>query len=157
MSEYYLAPFDENWMWSVSMLAKALGKDRRTMSKAVKDCAPIGEYMGNPTYGLRDAAEAVFGKAYYTKEGDMKPADRKMYYESEKARVDLEEKLGQLIQTDAAHKFMAALFKDMDLSIAMISDEIERECGLNHEQYVSLERQLDKMRVKLSVAASEVS
>lgn len=155
-SSYSAANSDPNLIWTISSLARVFDMDRRTIKKRLDGVKQTGMVKGHPAYLLCDAAPAVFGKAYYAKEGDLKPTDRKAYYESELKRIELEAVLGNYMHTDEAHQYLADLFKEMDLRLSILPDNIERKEGIKAELTLSIEQEVDKIRLLLVSAIDDV-
>ncbi len=155
MTEYEVGERSKDQIWSISMLASVFGFNRQNMSKKMDGVPRNGEINGSAAIFLRDAAEKIYAQEYYADLDDMKPTDRKAYYESELKRVELMDTLGEYTKTEDTHNLVSDVFKRMDLAISIACDEIEREEGLSPAQFESLERQLDKLRVVLAGAISE--
>lgn len=148
--------FDYESLWSMSMLAKFANKDRATIKKLVKDLPERGTIKGYPAFHLQEAVVAIFSNDYYAQDGDLKPGDRKAFYESELKRYEVEERSGQLIPSERGNRYLANLFKEMDLRLSMLPDNIERKEGIKPELVLSIEQEVDKVRLLLISAISDV-
>jgi hypothetical protein len=134
----------------MGLLAKILGFDRRTVSNRLEKCPKTGAIGGSPAFLLKDAAKYLYANEFYADVDELKPADRKAFWESELKKLEFEIKTKEVILSQVISTKLADIFKDMDLHIAKMCDEIERECGLDVDQRDSVERQLDELRSKLS-------
>jgi len=83
----------------------------------------------------------------------LKPAERKALIDSQIRFIDLQAALGLYTHTDDTHTFLADKFKTLDLQLATLPDQVEREAGLSPEQLTIIDREVDKMRLMLIAGA----
>jgi len=144
------------YQWSISRLAEALGRDRRTVAAIIKEAGvvPAGTRRGNPVYRLADVVDAMTADRRPTSAGEMSvdellPQDRKAWYQSENERVKLERELRLLVPVDEVQREMAVLAKAVASSLDSLSDMLERDAGLPPEAIEMVEKTTDALREQM--------
>jgi len=79
----------------------------------------------------------------------MKATDRKAWLESHIKEVELKEKQGLYIHVDEVHAMLSGLFKELDLKLHTLPDEIERQVGITPEQLSALDAEINAVRLRL--------
>ncbi|UYG08388.1 DUF1441 family protein [Halomonas sp. M4R1S46] len=152
---------EQAYHWSISRIAEAIGRDRRTVATLIKDAGipPAGTRRGNPVYRLGDVVDAISTDRRPAASGidinDLMPQDRKAWYQSENERVKLERELRHLVPVDDVQREMAALAKAMASSLDSLADMLERDAGLPPEAIEMVERVTDAIREQMYRAIIE--
>ncbi|MEQ5803322.1 DUF1441 family protein [Halomonas sp. H10-9-1] len=147
---------EQAYQWSISRLAEALGRDRRTVAALIKDAGvlPAGTRRGNPVYRLADVVDAMTTDRRPSTGGgldidDLMPTDRKAWYQSENERVKLERELRHLVPVDEVQREMAKLAKAVASSLDSLADMLERDAGLPPEAIELVEVTTDALREQM--------
>ncbi|SDF72556.1 Protein of unknown function [Onishia taeanensis] len=145
--------------WSISRIADAFGKDRRTVGKRLQEVGvkPAGKRRGSPVYALSDVGPALFNEARRgTGEGinfDDFPDARKAWYQSENERLKFEERTRQLIPEDEFARELSFLAKTMAAGLDSLPDMLERDAGLSPEAIERAQVVIDGLREQMYQAA----
>ena len=86
---------DPEALWSINALAAALGMDRRTITKRLKETEPADKEGRHPVYRLGDAVRAVFEVADAAQ--DDRNRSRLLAAQAEQAELNLERTRGELL------------------------------------------------------------
>ncbi|MFY0992719.1 DUF1441 family protein [Halomonas sp. C05BenzN] len=141
--------------WSINRIAEAIGRDRRTVARVIRDSSipPAGTLRGNPVYRLADVVDAITarqGEATGAPDvGDMHPQDRKAWYQSENERIKLERELRNLVPAEEVQQEMSRLAKAVASSLDSLADMLERDAGLPHEAIDLVEQTTDALREQM--------
>lgn len=149
---------DDAFEWSVSRLARCFGVHRQTVRKRLTDAGvvPSGVRNGSSVYHVRDAAPAILAPdmdatdpSAFSDPTRMHPSDRKDWYQSEQARVNLEKELRLLIPAEDVRREFARIAKDVGAILDQVPDTLERDAGVEPEQLERVERAIDSLREQL--------
>ncbi|APX94294.1 terminase small subunit [Halomonas sp. 1513] len=147
---------EQAYHWSISRLAEAIGRDRRTVATLIKDAAipPAGSRRGNPIYRLADVVDALTAdRRAITGDGldinDLLPQDRKAWFQSENERVKLERELRSLVPDSEVQREMAALAKAVASGLDSLADMLERDAGLPPEAIEMVQLVTDALREQM--------
>lgn len=145
-------PVTRDTLFGKAQLAKITGLDRGTVGKRLKDCPSRGKINRQPAHRLIDAMPLLYASTFQEADGSgkVRPADRKSLVEADIKIIQRDRELGLTLLVEEAREFLAGVFKDMDNRIAVWADEVEREVGLDEEQMMSLNRQINEVRVMLT-------
>ncbi|KAA0677774.1 DUF1441 family protein [Roseomonas genomospecies 6] len=86
---------DPEALWSINALAAALGMDRRTITKRLKETEPADKEGRHPVYRLGDAVRAIFELADAAQ--DDRNRSRLLAAQAEQAELNLERTRGELL------------------------------------------------------------
>lgn len=146
----------EAYHWSISRIASAIGRDRRTVAALIKDAGipPASTRRGNPVYRLGDVFDAVAADrrqagADGLNVDELMPQDRKAWFQSENERLKLERELRHLVPVDEVQREMAALTKAVASSLDSLADMLERDAGLPPEAIDLVEITTDALREQM--------
>lgn len=156
-----IQPIDDGNLFSVSRLARLTGYDRRTVTKRLESVKPAASRHGHAVYHLADAGPALFTDR--TTIADMEaidpatlpPPERDKWYASEIKRLELETRMGRLLDAEETRQRIAETFKRIATSLDTMCDVIEREAGLTPEQVTEMQRIIDQMRAELFAQVAE--
>ncbi|WP_445158532.1 DUF1441 family protein [Halomonas sp. E14] len=147
---------EQAYVWSVSRIAEAIGRDRRTVSAVIKDAgiSPAGSRRGNAVYRLADVVNALAADHRPSAAGgidvdELMPLDRKAWFQSENERVKLESALRNLVPVDEVQREMASLAKAVASGLDSLADMLERDAGLPPEAIELVERVTDALREQM--------
>jgi len=142
--------------WSISRLAEALKKDRRTIARIVQESgiSPAGSRRGNPIYSLADVFDAMDrGSRPQIPEGldvdDLAPQERRAWFQSENERVKLERELRSLVPVEEVQREMSTLAKAVASGLDSLADMLERDAGLPPEAIDLVEKTTDALREQM--------
>lgn len=145
--------------WSISRIATAFGKDRRTVSRRLQEAGvqPAGSKRGSPVYALADIGPALFGEVSRG-EGvgvnfDEFPDARKAWYQSENERLKFEKEIRQLIPDDEFARELSFLAKTMAAGLDSLPDMLERDAALPPEAIERAQVVIDGLREQMYQAA----
>jgi len=146
---------DRHRLYTNAEIARLFNMNGRSLASKLESVRPSGEENGKLTYALADAGKAIWARTV-TKVSDeddpyfgLSPAERKYQVESEIKYIELQDLLGDYTITHETHRFIAEKFKELDLGLSAIPDEIERAAGLTPEQLSVVDRVLNKIRRNL--------
>jgi len=142
---------DRNSIYTASEIGKLFKMSNRSVSEGLGNVASVGEANGRLAYSLPEVAQAIWGLTLEDADADdpyagLKPSDRKMLIESQIKFVDLQDIRGKYTHTDESHQYLADKFKKLDMQLAILPDQVEREAGLTPEQLSIIDRCVDTMR-----------
>lgn len=139
--------------YSIARLAEEFGMGRDTVSKrlAQANVKPDGKRSGYPVYRLRDACPALLEPQAFDEEGNpdprtLPPDKRKAWYQSELARLNVEQTTGQLIPAAEVEAQFAELVKGMVQFLDTLGDQLERDCALAPEQVERMNESITQQR-----------
>ncbi|WP_245947787.1 DUF1441 family protein [Billgrantia montanilacus] len=139
----------------MNRIAEAIGRDRRTVSRVVRESAipPAGTLRGNPVYRLADVVDAMTARQSETAGppsiDELMPQDRKAWFQSENERVKLDRELRNLVPVEEAQREMSILAKAMASGLDSLADMLERDAGLPPEAIEQVERVTDALREQM--------
>lgn len=147
---------DEAYSWNITKIAVAFGVHRDTVRKRLTAAGvcPLKKVKGNNLYALSDVGPALFvGETKFMQAkyepDDMAPKDRKDFFQSEIARLSVEEKTKQLIPVEDVRTDYVRVFKSSVAFFEGLTDKMERTALFNAEQLEALERETDTFRDQL--------
>lgn len=147
---------EQAYTWSVSRIAEAIGRDRRTVAAVIKDAAitPAGTRRGNPVYRLSDIVDAMAADRRQSAAGgvdvdELMPPDRKAWYQSENERIKLEKEMRLLVPVEDVHREMSRLAKAVASGLDSLADMLERDAGLPPEAIEMVEKTTDALREQM--------
>lgn len=150
---------------SISRLAELLGMDRKTVSRRIADAniAPSGKRDGYPVYDGRKACEAcLLPQSFGDESGpvdprNLKPMERRAWYQSERERMAVEAEARQLIPAIEVQTEMAELVRTFVQFLDTLPDQLERDVAMTPEQIDAMGRAITKQRMSLySASVSEL-
>lgn len=146
-------PINQGVLCSISQLATEFGMTRETVAKRIADAgvAASGERSGYPVYRLKSVLPALL---VLTADGRVDPEKldpfrRKAHYQAEAERLDLERQAGDLIPRIEVEREQARVFTSIAQRLEVLTDVVERDCGMTSEQIVRLEKAVNEMRQTL--------
>jgi len=142
---------------SISRAAELLCMDRKTVSKRIADAniAPAGMRDGYPVYEGRRVCEAcLLPQGATDGEGsidprNLKPMDRRAWYQSERERMAVEAEARQLIPAIEVHAEMAEMARGFVQFLDTLPDVLERRVHLRPEQIEAMHEQITVERQRL--------
>ncbi|MES1927528.1 DUF1441 family protein [Salinisphaera sp. T31B1] len=147
--------------WNASKLAKAFGLHRNTVMNRLNeaDIRPVAKQGNAPLYALKDAGPALFAHHFATGNAldpdTLDPQSRKAWYQSENERLEFEKAQRHLVPDADVAAEQALLVKAIVNGLDSLPDVLERECGLNAEQLEAVVAEIDAMRDRVYIEASE--
>lgn len=142
---------------SISRAAELLCMDRKTVSKRIAEAniAPAGMRDGYPVYDGRRVCEACLLPQGAT-DGEqaidprnLKPMDRRAWYQSERERMAVEAEARQLIPAIEVHAEMAEMARGFVQFLDTLPDVLERRVHLRPEQIEAMHDQITIERQRL--------
>lgn len=147
---------EQAYHWSISRIAEAIGRDRRTVAALIKDAGipPAGSRRGNPIYRLADVVDALSDDRCPSAAGgididELMPQDRKAWFQSENERLKLERELRHLVPADEVQREMASLAKAVASGLDSLADMLERDAGLPSDAIDLVEQVTDALREQM--------
>lgn len=142
---------------SISRAAELLCMDRKTVSKRIADAniAPAGMRDGYPVYDGRRVCEAcLLPQGATDGEGsidprNLKPMDRRAWYQSERERMAVEAEARQLIPAIEVHAEMAEMARGFVQFLDTLPDALERRVHMRPDQIEALHAQITTERTRL--------
>lgn len=126
---------------SISVLADLFGKDKREVSKLIRNVTPTGKRGGFDIFSIRDAAkylvEPNIDLGEYIKNlrpNDLPPMLQKDYWAAQRSRQIYEAEAGDLWPTDEVREVFAEVFKKLRTGILLFTDTIEAKTELTDKQ-----------------------
>lgn len=146
---------------SISRLSELLRMDRRTVSKRLADAnlAPAGKRDGFPVYDGRAACEACLLAGSQGEDGapvdprNLKPMERRAWYQSERERMAVEAEARQLIPAIEVQVEKAEIVRTFVQFLDTLPDQLERDVALSPDQIEAMCRAITKQRAALYAAA----
>lgn len=143
-------PINQGLLCSISTLAAEFGMTRETVAKRIADAgvAPSGERGGYPVYRLKSVLQALLSISADGRVDPEKldPFKRKAHYQAEAERLDLERQAGELIPRIEVEREQARVFVAIAQKLETLTDVVERDCGMNTEQIVRMEKAVNEIR-----------
>jgi hypothetical protein len=141
---------------SISRLAELLGMDRKTVAKRLGDfnVPPAGKRDGYPVYDGRQACEAcLLPQTLAGEDGpidprNLKPMDRRAWYQSERERMAVESEARQLIPAIEVQGEMAEMARTFVQFLDTLGDQLERDVSLSPEQVDAVNKSIAKQRAQ---------
>ena len=139
---------------NLTRLAEALGCHRATVRKVIREhnITPVATKRNVPVYRIKDVAPAVFAPNDEEAETDpekLSPTQRNQWYQSERARMELERELRNLVSVEEATRDMSALAKTVASALDGLADVLERDAGLTPEQVSQVQEVTDSLREQM--------
>lgn len=135
--------------WSIRRLADELRMDRPALSRRLKEAGlkPSRQWHGHPQYRLREACEVIFQQSGIVADPrELKPLDRRAWYQSERERMRLLEEAGLLIPAGEVEATYAELVRSFVGFLVALPDQLERRVGLPPEYVEALHFEIDAQR-----------
>lgn len=144
----------------ITEAAKLFGVNRDLARERLSGLRPIRITGGMSYYAVKDVAEKLIDPP----EGDVERILRmhpnslpkmlsKEFWAGQRSRLDVLERQNDLWSTSAVVELASYIFKTTRMSLILISDALERETGLSHEQRAVVDRMvatcLNDLREKL--------
>lgn len=146
-------PINQGVLCSISQLAAEFGMTRETVAKRIADSGVLatGERSGYPTYRLKSVLPALLALAADGRVDPEKldPFKRKAHYQAEAQRLDLERQAGELIPRIEMEREQARVFGALAQKFEVLTDVVERDCGMTPQQIARLEKAINEMRQML--------
>lgn len=140
---------------SLSGLSLEFGIARETVARrlAFAGVGPGGESSGHPVFRLGPAARALVMAELPDGAGagnpeEMKPQDRKAWYQSEKDRLAVEQQQGVLVVADDCRKQMAQIVMATVHTLDTLEDVLERDAGMDLDQLKVVARVIEQARAQ---------
>lgn len=126
---------------SISVLAAIFGKDKRTVSQAIRDVPASDIRDGHPVYKIADVAPYLVNPIVNIEEylanlnpKDLPPQLQKDFWAAQLARQKFEINKGELWSTDQVIQALAEVFKKLKTSALLFSDTVEARTELTERQ-----------------------
>lgn len=144
------------YSWSISRIAEAIQKDRRTVAKLIQEAGipPAGTRRGNPVYALGDVFDALDRGSRPPVAGgidvnELLPQDRKAWFQSENERIKLEKELRHLVPDHEMAREMSRFAKNIAAALESLPDVLERDAGIEGEALDVVQRVADEFREQM--------
>lgn len=143
---------------SISQVAEALHADRKTVARRLAESGaqPAGKRAGYPVYSLQTVIDAMAGHANQNATGsdpDRMPAfQRKAWFQSELARLELETAKGDLMKREHVAAAIGAIFGPMVRELETLSDRAERDLRIKPELVEYIRREVRETREAMARA-----
>lgn len=142
---------------SISRVAELLGMDRKTVAKRIAEAnlKPCSMRDGYPVYDGRQACEACLLPLASSEESapfdprNLKPLDRRAWYQSERERMAVESEARQLIPAIEVQAEFAEMARTFVQFLDTLGDQLERDIGLTPEQVDAMNASIAKQRAEL--------
>lgn len=139
---------------SITWLSGFLKMDPKTVKKRLAPCSPLpdkklGQEVFDPAMALSYLVKPRFDIKDYLKTmnpSELPPMLRKEFWEAETKRVAFMERAGDLWSTAEVVAVLADASKRIKTQTQVWADDVEREAGLNHDQYDALQKRVDALR-----------
>jgi hypothetical protein len=146
-------PADRRLGWSIRRLAEELGHGRDTLQKRIaeahlKPCATVG---GHPQYRLCDVVGALYGPLVEDRVFDpreLKPMERRAWFQSERERLALMTEARELITTNEVRDVLKDMVGSFLAFLLTLPDNLERR-GLPPDMVEPLADEIDRQREAL--------
>lgn len=142
--------------WSISWLAEQFGMDRKTVSKRIREAGipPTGKDGGYDVYSLADVATVLVDPIAAAPGGvidprDLPPKDRKDFYQSEQARLQVETTMGALVPALEVEAQLAEIVKTAVQFLETLPDVLERKLSLSADQVIKVQERCDHVRQQM--------
>lgn len=137
------ADFEKGRMaWSIARLAREFGMARETVTRRLADAGvrSVGTRSGHLVYHLVDVAPFLVASmaAGSFDPANLKPTDRRAWFQSENERLKFEEQCGVLILAAEVREQLGAVAKIVVRSLETLPDRAERDlrCGAEVVEYL---------------------
>lgn len=123
-------------LMNINELAAATGIHRQTVAKRIAGLVPAeGSHCRLKLYDISEAFPAIYSVAgtHNNEPSQMKPGDRKAWYQSENQRIKLINRLSELVPADEAKREMALLVAIVIKSLNSWPDRLKSEKGWSEE------------------------
>lgn len=133
---------------SASAISLEFGLATATVKKRLIDAGlqETGKNRGNPIYRLKDVIKILLNPDGETDPNTLGPQERKAWYQSEKDRIIVEEKQGELIPVDQHRDALADVIKITVQTLDLLPDILERDCDLTPTQIEKMIELTDQVR-----------
>jgi hypothetical protein len=144
--------------FSISQIAEGLGADRKTVARRLAESGaqPSGKRAGYPVYGLteiiRAMADHTSQNATGTDPDRMQPFQRRAWFQSELARLELETAKGDLMRREHVAAAIGAIFGPMIRELETLSDRSERDLRIRPELVEYIRREVRATREAMARA-----
>ncbi|MGT3185308.1 DNA breaking-rejoining protein [Yersinia kristensenii] len=140
-----------NIVLNVSQLSALSGVHRQTVALRLRGVKPVGGNESNlKLYRLIDVLTALMQAPTSQSEGNdpnkMKPADRRAWYQSEQARIELEKEMRTLIPANEVLAVYAAMVKSVTKVLETLPDLLERDVALAPQAVMMVQNTIDNLR-----------
>ena len=143
--------------FTIGQLADELGIATSTVSRRLGSIDPVGKRGGSAVYRLKHFGVALFGKVVSIYDQDAPPADRKAFFQSENERLRFESTAGALIPAEEVRESVAEAFKMVSERLEILTDELERDVGLDPHQIEIMRQRIRQMKSNLVSSLIEES
>lgn len=140
---------------SISQLSDIFGRDRRTVTKYLREAGvrPSAMRNGYPIYKLREAATYLcdMDPNFIDKRLEtMNPQDlpailMKEYWNGKRARLAYLREDGQLWETERVESMLGLWVKNFLIASRQVVDAVDRQAKMNESQRAALEQQIDEL------------
>ena len=142
---------------SISRVAELLGMDRKTVAKRIAEAnlKPCSMRDGYPVYDGRQACEACLLPLASSEESapfdprNLKPLDRRAWYQSERERMAVESEARQLIPAIEVQAEFAEMARTFVQFLDTLGDQLERDVSLTPEQVEAVNKAITKQRANM--------
>jgi hypothetical protein len=142
---------------SISQAALICGSTRETIRKRIAKTGikpAAGDDQGHPLYEILDVVAAYLGvrskgQSDPVDPSDLPPAERNAWFQSESKRLDLLERMGQLLPAKDWEREASAIYTELAQFFESLPDVMERDADLTPQQIQRLSELLDRERLRL--------
>lgn len=135
---------------TIAQLAQLFETDAKTLPKRLKDIQPKGVRRGNKVYSIREAAAFIVTPGYEIEEfirqmspQELPPLLLKEFWNSQKARLEYETKLGNYWSTADIVEYIGELQNVIRMTLLLMVDDVNREQSLTDGQRKTIQRITD--------------
>lgn len=138
---------------NISELAIAFDRHRQTVRRRLREggVEPTTVRAGVALYPLGPAARAIVipdARQHIAAPDGLSPADRRTWFQSERARISVELTSRRLRRADVVARELAALMKALAHAFEFLPDQVEQDGGAP-EDADAIERWADRARERL--------
>jgi hypothetical protein len=134
--------------------------DRKTVSRRLAESGvtAAGNRDGYPVYEGRAACEACLNSVVHGDDGqpvdprNLRPMDRRAWYQSERDRMEVEERAGRLIPAGEVEEQMVAIVSTVVRCLETQADRAERDLRVGPEAVEWLMQDADQIREQIAGA-----
>lgn len=153
--ESCVASINDKYLFSLSQLSTALGPARETIQKKITNAGILaaGERRGHPVYHVGEVARAVFFQDPFLdiKDPDVLPPKERMeWYKGDNEKDKRDQNRQFLCHVQDVRNEWSTILQRIGSSLDVVTDKLERLCGLTPEQLDLVERTLDDIRNDLA-------
>lgn len=138
---------------SIVWLKGLLKMDAKTVKKRLASCSPIGKKSGHDVYDPAMALSYLVKPRFDVKDyiktmnpTELPPMLRKEFWDAENKRANYMERAGELWKTEHVVAVLSDAMKRIKTQLQIWADDVERDAGLNKEQYAALNQRIDSLR-----------